>query len=102
MLSASDVTLEARQLVMLAAEPAQIGERTTAQIRRAATRLGLSYGQCKGYWYAERRCVAGHEIENLRLLVREIQDRRNERRALLDDMGRKINAVVRRKHGASS
>jgi hypothetical protein len=41
---------EMRQLVRVAAEPAEAGELVKAAIRRAARVLGLTYSRTKSYW----------------------------------------------------
>jgi hypothetical protein len=57
---------EMRQLVRVAAEPAEAGELVKAAIRRAARVLGLTYSRTKRYWYGEIEVPPAHEVDAIR------------------------------------
>lgn len=59
-------TAEASQLVKAAAEPYRPGEGVQSAIRRAASRLGWSFGRTRRVWYEEARRIDRDEIERAR------------------------------------
>lgn len=60
MYTAEAVADELSGVVRRAAEPIDAGDLVTEQIRRAARRLGLPWGQVKRLWYRECRTIPAH------------------------------------------
>ena len=97
----SDVTAdtireEMAGLVRRSAEPVQAGESIKALIRRSATRLGLSFGRAKRYWYSEIRTVPAHEADKIRARAARILRERKQVQAMdneLNDLMRRIDAL---------
>jgi hypothetical protein len=50
---ATDLTEEMAECVRRAAHPAVVGERVSAQVARAAWRIGITRSQAKRLWYKE-------------------------------------------------
>lgn len=86
MLTDAEVTQTAKKVVRKVAEPVLAGERITAQIWRAAIRLGLSYSKTKAYWYGDRRRIAHSEFQNLKARVDALHAQAAYRKAVLDDL----------------
>ncbi len=61
MLGPDVIASEMAAIVRLAAEPVAPGETVGELIRRAARRVGLSYGRVKKYWYREITRPPAHE-----------------------------------------
>lgn len=90
--TADTVREEMAGLVRRSAEPVQAGESIKALIRRSATRLGLTFGRAKRYWYSEIRTVPAHEADKIRARAARILRERKQVQA----MDNELNALMRR------
>lgn len=66
MRTADQIQDEMSVLLRRLADPAVAGESVKACIRRAATRAGLTYSQCKKLWYHETRIIPAHVADEIR------------------------------------
>lgn len=69
----SDVAM-ASDLLKKAAAPVRPGELIVHQIKRAARKVGLTYGRAKSIWYGEARLIRAHELDALRKTVGEVDE----------------------------
>ena len=90
--TADTVREEMAGLVRRSAEPVQAGESIKALIRRSATRLGLTFGRAKRYWYSEIRTVPAHEADKIRARAARILRERKQ----VQSMDNELNALMRR------
>lgn len=90
MVTAADTVEMTAQLVRQACLPLKPDEHIGERIERAARRLGLTYPQCKRFWYRDRAEITAHELLNLQLRVEQLAEREVERGKLIDDIRAKV------------
>lgn len=90
-MSPETVTMDAMRMVRMCAAPAE-GLSIKAQIRRAATQLGLPFNRTKKIWYGEAR---------LEVIEWELLKASEQRRAILDEMERKVGVALSQADGAA-
>lgn len=78
---------EASTLLRRTAEPRPIGDSVKAAIRRAARRVGLSFGRAEDIWYRQARLVRAEEMDAIRKAAAQRtqeQKARNDYQELMD------------------
>jgi hypothetical protein len=75
------------------AGPAEIGERTGAQIRRASQRVGMPYGWTKSVWYRERKDILASELMRVEAVAARLEQRARWRADLVED-SRRVRAQL--------
>ena len=83
--------------VKRAAEPAEIGEHTKAQINRSAARLEMTPNQIKKLWYRERRSIRADEYLKIKTVIDRLEWRSENRREMLADLHRSRTELAQRK-----
>ena len=99
MITAADITMDAKLLVRQASLPLEPDEHIDTRIRRAAQRLKLSFPQAKRLWYGERLNISAHEYLNLKNMIRGLAERDARRKELTNEMDRRINRSFPFLHG---